>query len=62
MIEEQNWRTYLADSSYLQGNGKAFRNSYSEIKNMKVVKETRTGEEIAQDVIAKTGISFKEGG
>lgn len=62
MVEEKSFRIYLADSYYLQANNQMFSQRYSEIVGDMYSKDSRTGDEIAEEIITKLGLSFKEGG
>lgn len=53
---EAAYRIYVTDSLYLQGQGKAFSRRYSDLIKPAAI-DTRTGDEIAEDIIKKLGIT-----
>lgn len=62
MIEEKSFRIYLADSYYLQANDQMFSQRYSDIVGNMYSSDSRTGDEIAEEIITKLELSLKEGG
>lgn len=57
-MEEQAFRTYLADSINLQAKGKHFVDTYSQrISKKNAPVDDRDAEEIAADIINKLGLT-----
>lgn len=54
------FKVYVADSMYYQAQNKCLNIRYAELIDTKPV-DTRTGDEIAEDVIARLGLRFNNG-
>lgn len=57
-VEEDNFRNYMANILYWQGQGKTLTISYDEYTHPKPV-DNRTGDEIASDVINGLGLKLR---
>lgn len=60
-VDNLTYRFFIADNLYYFTEGKRTRLSYSEMrKKLYEPVDTRTGDEIAKDVINRLGLRFKE--
>ena len=58
-FDEYSFRTYVADSLFLQSKGKAFNESYTDMtEHIKNPVEEKSAEEIVTDVMQQAGLKF----
>lgn len=58
--KEESYRIYITDTLYLQGQNKRLSVRYADIINKRKKEDTRSGDEIALEVIEKLGLKVKQ--
>lgn len=58
MNEEEAYKNYMADSLFYSAQQKRITSRFNDLLNKKV--ETRSGDEIAEDVIKRAGIRIEK--
>ena len=55
-LDEYKYRIYVTESLRLQGEGRYMSAKYTELIGLEGEKDTRTAEEVAEDIIARHGL------